>query len=127
MTVAGLQQTAIAPNMTLHDAAQQTWDAVVVGAGPAGSLAARQMARQGAAVLLVDKLSFPRWKVCGCCLNGAALSALDSVGLGELPQRLSARPLRQSHPRRQARRCSRRSAPYPARRRTAPDGPCRGR
>ena len=93
MTVFGLQRTAIVPNVTLRDAAQQPWDAIVVGAGPAGALAARQLAGQGAAVLLVDKMSFPRWKLCGCCLNGAALAALASVGLGDLPQRLSARPL----------------------------------
>ena len=31
------------------------WDAVVVGAGPAGSLAAGLLARRGRSVLLVDK------------------------------------------------------------------------
>jgi len=69
------------------------WDVVVVGAGPAGSLAARELARSGARVLLVDKAAFPRYKVCGCCLNGAALAALDASGLGSLPARLGAVPL----------------------------------
>jgi 2-polyprenyl-6-methoxyphenol hydroxylase-like FAD-dependent oxidoreductase len=73
------------------------WDVVVVGAGPAGALAAYATARRGLAVLLVDKASFPRSKVCGCCLNGRALATLSSVGLGGLVQRLGAVPLRQLH------------------------------
>jgi geranylgeranyl reductase family protein len=42
-----------------------TWDAIVIGAGPAGSTAARHLARAGAKVLLADKASFPRDKPCG--------------------------------------------------------------
>ncbi len=80
---------------TLHltAVATQSWDAVVVGAGPAGSLAARELARLGRSVLLVDRATFPRWKVCGCCLNGSALGTLAAVGLGDLPERLGAIPL----------------------------------
>src|SRR5688572_33495727 len=47
------------------------WDAVVIGAGPAGSVAARQLALQGKRVLLVEKDKLPRDKVCGGCLGGA--------------------------------------------------------
>ncbi len=57
---------------------------VVVGAGPAGSLVARELARGGASVLLVDRESFPRWKVCGGCLSTGALTLLDGVGVGEV-------------------------------------------
>jgi menaquinone-9 beta-reductase len=60
------------------------WDAIVIGAGPAGALAARELAGEGAQVLLVEKRRFPRGKVCGGCLNGRALSVLDSAGLGTL-------------------------------------------
>ena len=74
-----------------------TWDAVVIGAGPAGSVAARELARRGARVLLVDRAAFPRSKVCGCCLNGAALSALDSIGLGHLAGSCGAVPLTSMH------------------------------
>jgi len=71
------------------DAADLTpWDAVVVGAGPAGALAARQLAMGGGRVLLVDKKKFPRWKICGACLNGQALESLCSAGLGSLVTRL---------------------------------------
>jgi geranylgeranyl reductase family protein len=41
------------------------FDAVVVGAGPAGSTTAYRLAAAGAAVLLVDKARFPRDKPCG--------------------------------------------------------------
>ncbi len=74
-----------------------TWDAVVIGAGPAGSVAARELARRGASVLLVDRAAFPRTKVCGCCLNGAALAALNSVGLGHLAESCGAVPLTSMH------------------------------
>ena len=39
-----------------------TYDAIVAGAGPAGSTAARLLAGQGARVLLLDKARFPRDK-----------------------------------------------------------------
>lgn len=57
------------------------WDAVVAGAGPAGSVAAFGLARGGASVLLVDRRPFPRWKVCGACIGPTAQAALRSVGL----------------------------------------------
>lgn len=69
------------------------FDVLVVGAGPAGAVAARGLAASGAQVLLVDKARFPRWKVCGCCLNGAALRSLASIGLSDMTDRLEARAL----------------------------------
>ena len=74
----------IAPTVGLAEAARRAWDVITVGAGPAGSSAARLLARAGRSVLLVDKSSFPRYKVCGSCLNGRVLSALEAVGLGAL-------------------------------------------
>jgi menaquinone-9 beta-reductase len=71
-------------------AADRCWDCVVLGAGPAGALAAREVARRGASVLLVDRAAFPRYKVCGCCLNPRALGVLDQVGLGQLVGQLGA-------------------------------------
>jgi menaquinone-9 beta-reductase len=69
------------------------WDAIVIGAGPAGSVAAREIARRGRKTLLIDKATFPRAKVCGGCLNGRALQTLADLGLGGLPGRLGAVPL----------------------------------
>jgi flavin-dependent dehydrogenase len=84
---------AIAATLNLAEAGARSWDVIVVGAGPAGSLAARQSARHGASVLLVDKACFPRAKVCGACLNLRALSTLAAVGLGGLVERCGAIPL----------------------------------
>jgi geranylgeranyl reductase family protein len=51
----------------------ERFDVLVVGAGPAGSATALQLARSGAHVLLVDKARFPRDKPCGGGLTGRAL------------------------------------------------------
>ncbi|MDZ4833839.1 MAG: FAD-dependent monooxygenase [Candidatus Melainabacteria bacterium] len=64
----------------------RTWDCVVIGAGPAGAMAAREVASAGHTVLLVDKSSFPRYKVCGCCVNGSAQEALAEAGLSHILQ-----------------------------------------
>ncbi len=83
----------IAATLDLLQASQLMWDVVVVGAGPSGTMAARELARRGCAVLLVDRASFPRWKVCGCCLNAHALALLDEVGLGPVMAHTGAVPL----------------------------------
>jgi geranylgeranyl diphosphate/geranylgeranyl-bacteriochlorophyllide a reductase len=51
-------------------------DVVVIGAGPAGAIAARDLARRGARVALVDG-SHPREKPCG---GGVTRRALDLIG-----------------------------------------------
>jgi len=61
--------------------ADQSWDVLIVGAGPAGSTAAALLAQQKWRVLLVDKMPFPRPKVCGGCLNAAAIGLLHQAGL----------------------------------------------
>ncbi len=87
------EESAIGAGLPLSEAAGRNWDVLVAGAGPAGALTAYNLARQGGRVLLVDKASYPRWKVCGCCLNGATLRALEVAGLGALPKRLGGVPL----------------------------------
>lgn len=54
------------------------FDVVVAGAGPAGSIAARDLARSGARVALVDG-SHPREKPCG---GGVTGRALELIGAG---------------------------------------------
>jgi flavin-dependent dehydrogenase len=68
-------------------------DATVIGAGPAGALAARQLAQRGLNVLLIDKCAFPRDKVCGCCISPAAAQMLDIAGLSDLLDDFGAMPL----------------------------------
>ncbi|HEY6930072.1 MAG TPA: NAD(P)/FAD-dependent oxidoreductase [Thermoanaerobaculia bacterium] len=59
------------------------FDAVVVGAGPAGSAAATILARRRRKVLLLEKDRFPRHKVCGEFLSSSAWAALDRLGVRE--------------------------------------------
>ncbi|MDA1052628.1 MAG: FAD-dependent monooxygenase [Planctomycetota bacterium] len=79
-----LPEPRVAATIRLDEVSGQRWDLVVIGAGPAGSMAAREASLAGARVLLVDRASFPRPKVCGCCINGAAIGVLTDVGLGDL-------------------------------------------
>jgi len=58
-----------------------TWDVIVIGAGPAGAFVAARLATAGLSILLVERKSFPRDKVCGGCLNPEALARLDAAGL----------------------------------------------
>ena len=59
------------------------WDVVIVGAGPAGAIAAAQLAASHHRVLLLDRKKFPRDKVCGDGLLTDALRCLDAIGVGE--------------------------------------------
>ena len=56
------------------------WDAVVVGAGPAGATTALLLARAGASVLLLDRARFPRDKACSEYLSPATTEILERLG-----------------------------------------------
>src|SRR5205085_6540700 len=83
----------VSPTLSLADAAARSWDVAVVGAGPAGATAARELARRDCAVLLIDRAMFPRSKVCGCYLNANAQATLAAVGLGGLTTACGALPI----------------------------------
>jgi 2-polyprenyl-6-methoxyphenol hydroxylase-like FAD-dependent oxidoreductase len=57
-------------------------DALVIGAGPAGTATAILLKLAGWRVILVEKSVFPRQKVCGECLSAACLALLDQLGVG---------------------------------------------
>ncbi|MHB1740494.1 MAG: geranylgeranyl reductase family protein [Actinomycetes bacterium] len=56
-------------------------DVIVVGAGPAGSATAYYLARAGVDVLLLEKATFPREKVCGDGLTPRAVQQLVALGV----------------------------------------------
>src|SRR5438445_102707 len=63
-------------------------DVLIVGAGPAGSVAGAILARAGARVRLIDRAAFPRDKLCGDTVNPGALAALRRLNLlGDLETR----------------------------------------
>jgi menaquinone-9 beta-reductase len=56
-------------------------DVIVVGAGPAGSSVGYHLATAGLDVLVLEKTSFPREKVCGDGLTPRAVKALTAMGV----------------------------------------------
>ena len=56
-------------------------DVVVIGAGPAGVSAAITLARAQRSVVLIDKATFPRDKICGDGLTASALRQMEELGL----------------------------------------------
>ena len=77
------------------DRASLAFDAIIVGAGPAGSAAAILLARAGWAVALVERQHFPRRKVCGECIAASNLPLLEALGLGEALKEHAGAELRQ--------------------------------
>jgi len=77
-----------------RDGSPPARDLLVVGAGLAGSAAAIRAAAHGAGVTWVDAASFPRDKVCGCCLNLSALGALAEIGCDAIARDLVTDDLR---------------------------------
>lgn len=67
--------------MSQTPAGVSEFDAIVVGAGPAGSSTATQLARRGLSVAMLEKSSFPREKVCGDGLTPRATRQLIRLGI----------------------------------------------
>jgi len=57
------------------------FDVIVVGAGPAGSVAARELARRGRRVVLIEAKRFPRPKICAGGISPRARAGLRRLGL----------------------------------------------
>jgi 2-polyprenyl-6-methoxyphenol hydroxylase-like FAD-dependent oxidoreductase len=57
-------------------------DALVIGAGPAGTASAILLAQAGWRVIIVEQYTYPRRKVCGECIAAGNLELLDQLGIG---------------------------------------------
>ncbi|MEZ4645742.1 MAG: FAD-dependent monooxygenase [Chloroflexota bacterium] len=58
-------------------------EVIVVGAGPAGAITATLLAQNGHDVLLLDRHTFPRDKVCGDAVPAQAIDILNRAGMKE--------------------------------------------
>lgn len=67
--------------MSTGTLATRSADVVVVGAGPGGSATAAYLAQQGLDVVLLEKSTFPRDKICGDGLTPRAVKELISLGV----------------------------------------------
>jgi geranylgeranyl reductase family protein len=59
----------------------QTTDVAVIGAGPAGAIAAHRLAAAGVRVTLLEQAAFPRDKICGDAVTRLGLETLARTGL----------------------------------------------
>lgn len=62
---------------------ENTFDAIVVGAGPGGSSMAMYLTQQGKKVLLLEKATYPRDKTCGDAVGTRAVAVLRELGFAE--------------------------------------------
>ncbi len=58
-------------------------EVIVVGAGPGGATTAAALARAGRDVLLLDRQSFPRDKICGDAVSVGAVRILNDLGMND--------------------------------------------
>lgn len=68
-------------NDTHSTRSASTTDVVVIGAGPGGCAAAVTARRGGLDVVVIDRATFPRDKICGDGLTASALRELEALGL----------------------------------------------
>jgi geranylgeranyl reductase family protein len=83
LIVAALAVKTLAEKTVSH-----TFDVVVAGCGPAGSVAGYVLARKGLSVAMLDKAAFPRKKLCGGLLTWKSMLTLEQV-YGETPESLT--------------------------------------
>lgn len=72
---------------------RRPFDALIIGAGPAGCTAAIQLASAGWSVALVERQRFPRRKVCGECIAASNLPLLHALGIGDAVMHRAGREL----------------------------------
>lgn len=72
----------------------RAYDAIVLGAGPAGSSTALRLAQHGWSVAIVEKSSFPRAKVCGEFMSASNAAVFADLGIADEMASLAGPPIR---------------------------------
>ncbi len=75
------------PGFSESPESPKSYDVVVIGGGPAGASAAKVLAEAGADVLVLERRTFPRHKLCAGLLTWKTMDAIERV-FGETPERL---------------------------------------
>ena len=57
-----------------------SYDIIIIGAGPAGTTAALYANQLGLKTIIVDKSTFPRDKICGDALSGKSIRYIKELG-----------------------------------------------
>src|SRR2546427_8613995 len=73
----------------------ETYDALLIGGGPAGATAALMLARAGWKVAVLEKANFPRRKVCGEYLSPTNLALFRQLGMADEFLERAGPPVRQ--------------------------------
>ena len=68
------------------------YDVIVIGAGPAGSTAARRLAERGRTVLLVERLKLPRYKSCSGVLIKKTMDLVERYFGESVPEAVMCTP-----------------------------------
>src|ERR1700679_3434901 len=73
---------------------QENCDAIVVGGGPSGATAAALLAQAGWRVAIVEKVPFPRRKVCGEFISETTWPLLRDLGVAGPLLKIAGPPVR---------------------------------
>ena len=63
--------------------AENQFDIIIVGGGPAGTTCAAFCAQSGMKTLVIERAVFPREKVCGDCINPSCWPVLERLGVAD--------------------------------------------